>query len=119
MLLKLKPLFKNKEWFFCYIISKSSTLPRVGYSSFKLSEYQTVERSFTKGGKTINIFKLHKICGTCIAKDKNKGHVTLLTTEGVVNIKFRKEYFSMFDKQISVIQPDGTKKIMEKKLSLM
>lgn len=88
---------------------------KYGFSDyFRLSEDPTVERSFTKGGKTINIFKLHKICGTCIAKDKNKGHVTLLTTEGVVNIKFRKEYFSMFDKQISVIQPDGTKKIMEK-----
>ena len=88
---------------------------KYGFSDyFRLSEDPIVERSFTKGGKTINIFKLHKICGTCIAKDKNKGHVTLLTTEGVVNIKFRKEYFSMFDKQISVIQPDGTKKIMEK-----
>ena len=27
---------------------------------------------------------------------------------------FSKEYFSMFDKQISVRQPDGTKKIAEK-----
>ena len=88
---------------------------KYGFSDyFKLPEDPEVERSFTKGGKTINIFKLHKICGTCIAKDKNKGHVTLLTTEGVINIKFRKEYFSMFDKQISVIQPDGTKKVMEK-----
>ena len=28
--------------------------------------------------------------------------------------QFRKEYFTLFDKQISVRQPDGTKKIMEK-----
>ena len=60
------------------------------------------------------MFKLYKICGTCIAKDKNKSTVTLLTPEGVVNVKFRKEYFSMFDKQISERQEDGTKKVIEK-----
>ena len=88
---------------------------KYGFSNyFDLPEEPVVDRSFTKGGKTINIFKLTKICGTCIAKDKTKGYVTLLTPEGVVNIKFRKEYFSMFDKQISVIQPDGSKKVVEK-----
>jgi DNA polymerase-3 subunit alpha len=88
---------------------------KYGFSNyFDLPEEPVVERSFTKGGKTINMFKLTKIFGTCIAKDKTKGYVTLLTPEGVVNIKFRKEYFSMFDKQISVIQPDGTKKVVEK-----
>ena len=73
-----------------------------------------VDRSFQKGGKTINLFKLTKVCGTCIAKDKAKATVTLLTPEGVVNVKFRKEYFSMFDKQISEKNPDGTKTVKEK-----
>ena len=81
---------------------------------FNLSEEPVVERSFVKGGKTINMFKLYKICGTCIAKDKNKSTVTLLTPEGVVTVKFRKEYFSMFDKQISEKNPDGTKTVKEK-----
>ena len=81
---------------------------------FNLPEDPVVERSFSKGGKEIKIFKLNRICGTCIAKNKNKGYVTLLTPDGVVNVKFRKEYFSMFDKQISIIQPDGTKKVVEK-----
>lgn len=81
---------------------------------YSLPEDPIVDRSFVKGGKTINIFKLHKICGTCVAKDKNKAQISLLTTEGIVNVKFRKEYFSIFDKQISVIQPDGKKKVMEK-----
>ena len=39
---------------------------------FSLPEEPVVDRSFVKGGKTINLFKLTKICGTCIAKDKNK-----------------------------------------------
>ena len=81
---------------------------------FNLPEEPVVDRSFTKGGKTINLFKLTKICGTCIAKNKDKGYVTLLTPEGVVTVKFRKEYFSMFDKQISEKNPDGTKTIKEK-----
>ena len=69
---------------------------------------------FVKAGKPIYIYKLHKICGTCIAKNKTKSTVTLLTPDGVVEVKFRKEYFSLFDKQISERQPDGTKKIKEK-----
>ena len=81
---------------------------------FNLPEEPIVDRSFVKGGKTINLFKLYKICGTCIAKDKNKSTVTLLTPEGVVTIKFRKEYFSLFDKQISEKNPDGTKTVKEK-----
>ena len=81
---------------------------------FDLSEDPIIDKSFQRGGRTINIFKLQKICGTCIAKDKNKSMVSLLTPEGVVNIKFRKEYFSLFDRQISVRQEDGTKKVVEK-----
>jgi DNA polymerase-3 subunit alpha len=86
-----------------------------GFSDFfKLPENPVVERTFIKGGKTINIFKLNKICGTCIAKNKAKSTVTLLTTSGVVNVKFRKEYFALFDKQISVKGDDGVKHVVEK-----
>ena len=88
---------------------------RYGFVDFyKLPEEPVVEKTFTKNGKDIHIFKLNRICGTCIAKNKTKSTVTILTNTGVVNVKFRKEYFTMFDKQISVRQPDGTKKIMEK-----
>lgn len=81
---------------------------------FELPEIPVVEKSFPRGGVMINMFKLYKICGTCIAKNKVKSTVSLLTTEGVVEVKFRKEYFSLFDKQISERQLDGTKKIKEK-----
>ena len=88
---------------------------KYGFSNFfELPEDPIVEKTFQKGGKDIHIFKLHKICGTCIAKNKTKSIATILTTHGVVEVKFSKEYFSMFDKQISVRQPDGTKKIAEK-----
>ena len=82
---------------------------------FKLPEEPEVERTFTaRNGSEVKMLKLHKICGTCIAKNKTRSTVTLLTTSGVVDVKFRKEYFSLFDKQISERQSDGTKKIMEK-----
>lgn len=82
---------------------------------FELPEDPEVERTFTaRSGAQINIFKLHKICGTCIAKNKIRSTVTLLTTTGVVEVKFRKEYFSLFDKQISEKGPDGVKHVVEK-----
>ena len=88
---------------------------KYGFSSFsELPKAPVVDKTFTRGGKTINVFKLNKICGTCIAKDKTKGTVTLLAPDGVVNVKFRKEYFSLFDKQISKKNPDGTKTIVQK-----
>ena len=37
-----------------------------------------------------------------------------MTTTGVVNVKFTGEYYAMFKKQISEIQPDGSKKVVEK-----
>ena len=81
---------------------------------FKLPEDPIIDRSFTKGNHTIHIYKLFKICGTCIAKNKTKSTVTILTTTGPVEVKFRKEYFSLFDKQISERGADGTKHIVEK-----
>lgn len=85
------------------------------YNFNQLPEEPEVERTFiTKDKKQVNIFKLYKICGTCIAKNKNKGTVTLLTANGIAEVKFRKEYFNLFDKQISELQEDGTKKVVEK-----
>ena len=82
---------------------------------FELPEDPIVEKTFpTKNGGQGKLFKLFKICGTCIAKNKVKSTVTLLTTDGVVEVKFRKEYFSLFDKQISERDSDGTKHVVEK-----
>lgn len=81
---------------------------------FKLSEEPIIERTFKKGSSIIPIYKLNKICGTCIAKNKTKSTVYLLTTTGVVPVKFPKEYFTIFDRQISQRNPDGTKSVIEK-----
>ena len=88
---------------------------KYGFSDFsKIPASPVVEHARYIKGKEVNIFKLYKICGTCIAKNKVKSTVSLLTTDGVVNVKFRKEYFSLFDKQISERGLDGVKHVKEK-----
>jgi DNA polymerase-3 subunit alpha len=37
-----------------------------------------------------------------------------LTVDGVVNVKFTKEYYAMFNRQLSEVQADGRKKVIEK-----
>lgn len=81
---------------------------------FDLSPEPVVEKTFRRGQVDIPIYKIFKICGTCIAKNKAKSTVYLLTCDGVVPVKFRQEYFSLFDKQISERKKDGSKKIIEK-----
>ena len=81
---------------------------------FQLPEVPVVDKVFKKGGATIPIFKLNKICGTCIAKNKDKATVYLLTDNGVVPVKFRKEYFALFDRQIFQKNENGTKTVVEK-----
>lgn len=87
---------------------------KYGIADFaKLPEEPEIEKTYQRGGKTINLYKLQKIAGTCIAKNKTKSTVTLLTPSGVVTVKDRKEHFAVYDKQISQRQPDGTKKRLE------
>lgn len=95
---------------------KDVNMGKYGLVNFhSLPEEPIVDRTFiSRAGQEVKIFKIHKICGTCIAKNKTKGTVTLLTNTGVVDVKFRKEYFSLFDKQISEKGADGIKHIVEK-----
>ena len=82
---------------------------------YELPEEPEIEYKFTTNdGKEIPIFKLHRIAGTVLDKNKNKNSVTLLTTDGVVNVKIYRAQFAKYDKQISQKMADGTKKVLEK-----
>ena len=81
---------------------------------FDLSPNPEIDTVFKRNGKDIPIFKTYKIVGTVINKNDTRSSIALLTTEGIVNVKFTKEYFSMFNRQLSEKQEDGTKKVMEK-----
>ena len=81
---------------------------------FDLNEQPTVTEIKKIRGREIKIYNIERIYGTCIAKNKNKSTITLLTPEGVVDVKFSKDFFSMFNKRISVRGADGKKHIVEK-----
>lgn len=78
---------------------------------FQLPEEPIVE-SLWRG--RIPIYRLSRICGTVVAKNKMKSQISLLTVEGVVTVKFTKEYFALFDRQISQRGADGVKHVVEK-----
>jgi len=81
---------------------------------FKLPDEPEIEYSFTgNNGQEIKVYKLHKIIGTVIDKDKMHNTITLLTPTGVVLVKIYKNQFAMYDKQLSQKGADGKKHVIE------
>ena len=88
---------------------------KYGIVDFSTLSYEPeVDYFFKRAGRDIPIFKLYKIAGTIISKNNTKASVMVLTTDGVVNVKFTKEYYAMYNRQISEVQTDGSKKVLEK-----
>lgn len=81
---------------------------------FELNEQPEIDRIIEIKGKKIPLFKIHRICGTVLDRDKGKKMVTVLTREGVVNVRVFGEVFSYYDKQISERGADGKKHVIEK-----
>ncbi len=81
---------------------------------FELNEQPEIDRIIPINGKQIQMYKLHKIAGTVLDKDKNKNTVTILTKSGVVPVKVWQSQFTKYDKQISEIGADGKKHVIEK-----
>ena len=79
-----------------------------------LNPKSEIDYYYKRGKVEIPIFKLSRIAGVVLAKNDIRHTVALLTTTGVVSVKFTREYYSNFKKQISQIQADGSKKVMEK-----
>ena len=79
-----------------------------------LSSSPVVDYFFKRNGKQIPIYKLQKIAGTVIGKNDTRHIVTLLTTTGTVNVKFTRDYYAMFNRQISEVNNEGIKKVKEK-----
>lgn len=88
-----------------------------GFSNFfELNEQPEIDRIIEIKGKKIPLFKIHRICGTVLDRDKSKKMVTVLTREGVVNVRVFGEVFSYYDKQISERGADGKKHVIEKSI---
>ena len=88
---------------------------RQGFSDFyKLNENPEVDRVVDIKGKKVPLFKIHRIMGTVLDKDKAKKTVTLLTKSGVVTVKIYGQVFTHYDKQLSERGADGKKHVIEK-----
>lgn len=89
----------------------------MGWADFnKLPEEPEIERFIPIKGTMVPIYKLSRIAGTVLDRDKTKKTVTLLTTSGVVTVKVYGNAFSNYDKQISARGVDGKKHVIEKSL---
>ncbi len=101
----------------CYIHDhelKGVDYNKYGLSQFKdLSEQPEIDRYIPIKGKLVPIYKLHRIVGTVLDKDKAKKTVTLLTEDGVVTVKIY-GVFQQYDKQISERGADGKKHVIRK-----
>lgn len=88
-----------------------------GLSDYKnLSEEPEINYEFKskQTGQKIPLFKIHRIAGTVLDRDKAKKSITLLTTSGVVTVKIFGDAFTHYDKQISERGADGKKHVVEK-----
>ena len=106
----------------CYI--HDHELKKLKNSLYGLSEYSKLpeepiinyEFRSKDTGQKIPLFKIVRIAGTVLDKDKNKKTVTLLTNDSVVTVKIFGDAFTHYDRQISEKGADGTKKIIEKSM---
>ena len=95
-------------------------LANVNTQKYGISDFNTldpnpaVDHYNIRKGVSIPIYKIYRIIGTVLSKNDARSSISLLTTTGVVNVKFSKEYYANFKRQISEIQPDGSRKTMEK-----
>ena len=81
---------------------------------FDLSPEPEVDYFFKRNNKQIPIYKLCRIAGTVIGKNDTRHSISLLTTNGVVNVKFTRDYYAMFNRQLSEKDEFGVKHVMEK-----
>ena len=73
-----------------------------------------IDKFWKKNGRELPIYKLYRIAGTVISKNDARHTISLLTTDGVVPVKFTRDMYAMYKRQLSEVQPDGTKKVVEK-----
>lgn len=79
-----------------------------------LPEQPVVDHTFERNGVEIPIFKTFRIAGTVVAKDDAHSSISVLTPEsGVVTVKLSRDYFAKYNRRISEIAVDGTKKVKE------
>ena len=84
---------------------------------FELSEnpvpYEFYTRYVDGQPKTVPKFEISRIAGTVLNADNNHHSVALLTTHGLVNVKFGKGHYAFYNKRISQVDDSGSKTVLE------
>ena len=89
-----------------YGLTEYSALPKNPEVNYEFTSKQT--------GQKIPLYKIVRIAGTVLDKDKAKKTVTLLTKDSVVSVKIFGDAFTHYDRQISEKGADGKKHVVEK-----
>ena len=97
----------------CFGEHPYSKVENISYFDDLPAEPEVASIFRTKTGRHVPLYRLTMIAGIVIAKDKLHSSITLLTAEGPVEVKFRKQQFASYDAQISRVE-NGKKKIVEK-----
>ena len=93
---------------------KNIDVNKYDLSDFNKLQSNEVESYWKRNGKQLPIYKLYRIAGTVLSKNDTRHMVSLLTTTGVVTVKFTAEQYAKFKKQVSRVNPDGSKTVIEK-----
>lgn len=117
----LKKYFPNENWAYGEIETMGLCFADHPYKDVKaiddfdlLPQEPEVASFFkAKNGRRVPLYKLTMIAGIAIAKDKLHSSITLLTPTGPVEVKFRKQQFAAYDKQVSRME-NGKKKVVER-----
>jgi DNA polymerase-3 subunit alpha len=81
---------------------------------FEMPIKPKVVDTYTRKGIKRNKFEIVRIAGTVLDKNKHKHSISLLTVNGVVNVKYYDGAFYHYDRQISQKNKDGSKTVLEK-----
>ena len=110
------------RWSFesCAFYSTNHELAGIDLEEYNISHFSDlpvdpvfIERSY--GKRSWKQFELSAICGTVIARTDSHHLVTILTPDNeVVNVKMSEGSFAWYKRQISEINPDGSKTVVEK-----
>ena len=110
------------RWSFesCAFYSTNHELAGIDLEEYNISHFSDlpvdpvfIERSY--GKRSWKQFELSAICGTVIARTDSHHLITILTPDNeVVNVKMNEGSFAWYKRQISEINPDGSKTVVEK-----
>ena len=95
-------------------------LKDVDMSKYGIVDFDSLPREprvayrYNRNGQSLPVFELTRIAGTVVSKNDMRHTISLLTTTGVVTVKFTKDYYARAGRQISEVGSDGKKHVQEK-----